>query len=152
MSRRKREFVSTVLEDKEGKKTFLFDVEKFDKSEALFTAGTTLDTSLLRIRRGYAKYEVGLRGYTPCHCGDGGEFPVWIVKQIKCEKEHKMKEKFDLNKYKGKYVMHVKTKEEYDTFSKFLDSKGEKWNNGDSYLECSYWEFMKTKFALNLIA
>jgi len=143
MSRRKREFVSTVLEDKEGKNTFLFDVEKFDKAEALFTAGTTLDTSLLRIRRGYAKYEVGLRGYTPCHCGDGGEFPVWIVKQIRCEKEHKMKEKFDLNNYKGDYVMHCKTEEEADIFCKFLHDSGRKWQSGDSYTDRTRWHFFK---------
>lgn len=53
--------------------------------------------------------------------------------------------RFRLEDYEGQYVMHVKTEEEYDAFSKFLDSKGEKWNNGDSYLECSYWGFYKNE-------
>lgn len=53
--------------------------------------------------------------------------------------------RFRLEDYEGQYVMHVKTEEEYDIFSKFLDSKGEKWNNGDSYLERSYWEFYENE-------
>lgn len=53
--------------------------------------------------------------------------------------------KFRLEDYEGKYAMHVKTEKEYDAFSKFLDSKGETWNNGDSYLERSYWEFFENE-------
>ena len=51
----------------------------------------------------------------------------------------KMK-KFKLEDYEGKFVMHVKTEEEYNTFSKFLDSKGETWNIDQSYMKIRHWD------------
>lgn len=47
--------------------------------------------------------------------------------------------KFNLNDYKGNYVMHCKTKEEAESFCRFLHQNGRKWCNGDSYLEDDYW-------------
>ena len=42
-------------------------------------------------------------------------------------------EVFDINKYKGKYVMHTVTKEQYDEFCVYLDSIDKRFMNGDSY-------------------
>lgn len=41
--------------------------------------------------------------------------------------------KFDINNYKGKYVMHCKTEEEASDFCNYLDSIGKKWNSGSFY-------------------
>lgn len=51
--------------------------------------------------------------------------------------------KFNIDDYKGKYVMHCKTKEEAEIFCKYLHSIGRTWNNGDSYLSKSYWDRYK---------
>lgn len=51
--------------------------------------------------------------------------------------------KFNLNDYKGKYVMHCKTKEEADSFCRFLHQNGRKWSSGDSYLEFNCWDVYK---------
>lgn len=40
---------------------------------------------------------------------------------------------FDINKYKGDYVMHVVTKEQYDEFCAYLDSIGKRWTSGKSF-------------------
>lgn len=53
--------------------------------------------------------------------------------------------RFDINDYKGKYVMHCKTKEEAESFCKYLDSTGRTWCNGDSYLKSTEWYCYKDK-------
>ena len=45
--------------------------------------------------------------------------------------------KFNINNYKGKYVMHCKTKEEAREFCNYLHSIGRKWNNGEFYINQS---------------
>lgn len=47
--------------------------------------------------------------------------------------------KFNLNDYKGKYVMHCKTEEEAEIFCKYLHNIEHMWGNGDSYLSKNYW-------------
>lgn len=51
--------------------------------------------------------------------------------------------KFDINAYKGKYVMHCKTEEEAKDFLKVLDSLGLKWCDGMSYLKQNMWKCYK---------
>lgn len=41
--------------------------------------------------------------------------------------------RFNIKDYKGKYVMHCKTKEEAEIFCEYLYSIGRTWGNGDSY-------------------
>ena len=52
--------------------------------------------------------------------------------------------KFNLNDYQGDYVMHCKTKEEAESFCRFLHQNGRKWSSGDSYLEFNRWDLYKT--------
>ena len=51
--------------------------------------------------------------------------------------------KFNLNDYKGNYVMHCKTKEEAESFCRFLHQNGRKWRDGSSYLKDNKWDFYK---------
>lgn len=51
--------------------------------------------------------------------------------------------KFNINDYKGKYVMHCKTEEEAKDFLKVLDSLGLKWCDGMSYLKQTMWKCYK---------
>lgn len=51
-----------------------------------------------------------------------------------------MSKKFNLDDYKGKYVMHCKTEEEAKDFCSVLHEAGRKWSSGDSYLDETYWE------------
>lgn len=48
--------------------------------------------------------------------------------------------KFNLNDYKGDYAMHCKTKEEAESFCRFLYQNGREWRNEDSYLEKDRWD------------
>lgn len=41
--------------------------------------------------------------------------------------------RFNIEDYKGKYVMHCKTEEEAEIFCEYLHSIGRTWGNGDSY-------------------
>lgn len=50
-----------------------------------------------------------------------------------------MSKKFNLNDYKGAYVMHCKTEEEAMDFCRVLHEAGMKWSNGNSYLVDSEW-------------
>jgi hypothetical protein len=50
-----------------------------------------------------------------------------------------MSKKFNLDDYKGKFVMHCKTEEEAKDFCRVLHEAGRKWSSGDSYLEETYW-------------
>ena len=47
--------------------------------------------------------------------------------------------KFNIDNYKGKYVMHCKTKEEAKSFCDYLHGLGRKWGNGDSYVDKTNW-------------
>ena len=51
--------------------------------------------------------------------------------------------KFNINDYKGKYVMHCKTEEEAKDFCNYLDNIGLKWNNGGSYACCNNYFIYK---------
>lgn len=48
--------------------------------------------------------------------------------------------KFNINDYKGKYVMHCKTEKEAIDFCKYLYSIGKRWNNVTSYLNNTEWD------------
>ena len=48
--------------------------------------------------------------------------------------------KFNIDDYKGNYVMHCKTKEEAESFCKYLHSLGKKWSNRDNYFPHTNWE------------
>ena len=47
--------------------------------------------------------------------------------------------KFNIDDYKGEYVMHCKTEEEAKNFLFYLDSIGKKWCDGNSYLRGTKW-------------
>lgn len=51
--------------------------------------------------------------------------------------------KFNIDDYKGKYVMHCKTEEEAKIFCKYLHNIEHMWSNGDSYLSKNYWNDYK---------
>lgn len=53
--------------------------------------------------------------------------------------------KFNIEDYKGKYVMHCKTEEEAKDFCRYLDSIGRKWCDGTKYTEMIHWNFDKDK-------
>lgn len=48
--------------------------------------------------------------------------------------------RFNIEDYKGKYVMHCKTEEEAKIFCEYLHSIGHKWINDISYLSKNYWD------------
>lgn len=50
------------------------------------------------------------------------------------------KKEFNINDYKGKYVMHCKTKEEAKSFCHLLHCLGRTWCIGSRYLSYTYWE------------
>jgi hypothetical protein len=47
---------------------------------------------------------------------------------------------FNIDNYKGNYVMHCKTEEEAKDFCKYLHSLGRKWYAGNSYLKDTCWD------------
>ena len=50
--------------------------------------------------------------------------------------------KFNINDYKGKYVMHCKTEAEANDFCVYLDSVGRTWWAGDNYTNRNmYWKY-----------
>lgn len=51
--------------------------------------------------------------------------------------------KFNIDDYKGKYVMHCKTEEEAEIFCKYLHNIEHMWSSGDSYLSKNYWNDYK---------
>lgn len=51
--------------------------------------------------------------------------------------------KFNLNDYKSGYAMHCKTKEEAESFCRFLHQNGRRWCNGNSYLQFDNWDRFK---------
>ena len=48
--------------------------------------------------------------------------------------------KFNINDYKGKYVMHCKTEEEAKDFCNYLHKIGRRWRTGDSYIKRTNYE------------
>jgi hypothetical protein len=69
-------------------------------------------------------------------------------RQLTARKEFKM-EVFDINKYKGKYVMHTVTKEQYDEFCAYLDSIGKRWISGESFAEEYTYDTYKEDTCIN---
>lgn len=57
--------------------------------------------------------------------------------------------KFNIDDYKGKYVMHCKTEEEAEVFCRYLDSIGHMWDSGESYLSQNYWNFYNASTCYN---
>ena len=55
--------------------------------------------------------------------------------------------KFNIDDYKGKYVMHCKTKEEAEDFCRYLDSIGQKWKYGISYIRKTFWNNWESETA-----
>ena len=53
--------------------------------------------------------------------------------------------KFNLDNYKGKYVMHCRTLEEAESFFAFLHKNGKKWSTKDSYLQETSWSVFKER-------
>lgn len=52
--------------------------------------------------------------------------------------------KFNIDNYKGKYVMHCETKEEAKDFCNYLHGLGREWRDGDSYADETNWfRYMK---------
>lgn len=51
--------------------------------------------------------------------------------------------KFNIDDYKGKYVMHCKTKEEAKDFCNYLHSIGKRWCDSTSYLDYTEWNNRK---------
>ena len=58
--------------------------------------------------------------------------------------------KFNIEDYKGDYVMHCKTEEEANDFCRYLDSVGRTWSSNSSYINNtrydSYWEHTAYNF------
>ena len=50
---------------------------------------------------------------------------------------------FNIENYKGKYVMHCKTGKEAKIFCNYLDSIGRTWSSGNSYFSENYWDRYK---------
>lgn len=63
-----------------------------------------------------------------------------------------MSKKFDINEYKGKFVVHCGTAEGAELFLRYLDSVGATWYDGKSYLTNTNWQEYKrqTCYAFNL--
>ena len=57
--------------------------------------------------------------------------------------------KFNIDDYKGKYVMHCKTEEEAEIFCEYLHSIGRMWSTGESYLSERYWDKYKESTCYN---
>lgn len=59
--------------------------------------------------------------------------------------------KFNINNYKGNYVMHCKTEEEARKFCNYLHSIGRKWGTEYSYLDYTHYGFYEdeTAYAFN---
>ena len=56
-----------------------------------------------------------------------------------------MKKRFNIDDYKGKYVMHCDTEEKAKIFCDYLDVMGKKWWRGASYTTHTNWELNRKK-------
>lgn len=52
---------------------------------------------------------------------------------------------FDINNYKGRYVMHCTTEEEARDFCNYLHKVGRKWNDNMSYLDDTYYSYHEAR-------
>ena len=52
---------------------------------------------------------------------------------------------FDINDYKGRYVMHCTTEEEARDFCNYLHKVGRKWNDNMSYLDDTYYSYHEAR-------
>lgn len=57
--------------------------------------------------------------------------------------------KFNLDNYKGKYVMHCKTEEEANDFCKYLHEHGRTWCTGEYYVDSNCWHSHGDETAYN---
>ena len=57
--------------------------------------------------------------------------------------------KFNINDYKGNYVMHCKTEREAKDFCNYLHSVGRKWCNGETYLDNTNFYIRRERTAYN---
>jgi hypothetical protein len=57
--------------------------------------------------------------------------------------------KFNINNYKGKYVMHCKTEEEARNFCNYLHEHGRRWCSGNSYADNTCWGIQEKGIAYN---
>jgi hypothetical protein len=57
--------------------------------------------------------------------------------------------KFNINNYKGKYVMHCKTEEEARNFCNYLHEHGRRWCSGNSYADNTCWGMHEKGIAYN---
>ena len=57
--------------------------------------------------------------------------------------------RFNIDNYKGSYVMHCKTETEAREFCEYLHSIGRRWDSGRSYSKHNYYELYKNKIAYN---
>ncbi len=55
----------------------------------------------------------------------------------------RVKEVFDIENYKGEYVMHCETEKEVNEFNKYLANTGRTWFTGDSYLTSDPYKIHK---------
>ena len=57
--------------------------------------------------------------------------------------------KFNINNYKGNYVMHCKTEEEATDFCNYMHNIGRRWCSGESYLNRTCWDWYQKNTAYN---
>ena len=57
--------------------------------------------------------------------------------------------KFNIDNYKGKYVMHCKTEKEAKDFCQYLHSVGREWCDGTSYLDNTEYDVHRGDIAYN---
>lgn len=56
---------------------------------------------------------------------------------------------FNIDDYRGKYVMHCESEEEAKDFCKYLNNIGKKWCNGESYLNQTNWKHYRNEICYN---
>ena len=66
--------------------------------------------------------------------------PITLTGETTEEWVKMCKKKFNINDYKGKYVMRCKTEEEALDFCNYLHSIGKEWCDSKEYINCTNWE------------
>ena len=59
---------------------------------------------------------------------------------------------FDINNYKGNYVMHCKTAKEAESFCQYLHENGREWANGQRYVNQTHYSDYGSETAYNFNA
>ena len=59
---------------------------------------------------------------------------------------------FNINNYKGAYVMHCKTEEEAESFCQYLNENGRRWANGQRYVDRTHYSDYRSEMAYNFNA